>query len=220
MTTRLTLRSYLRERLENPTQWSDATLNTWINEAILDYSHYFPFVAVKSYTFIAASHSFTISNMNPTPSRVLRVQYPYGEEPPRWLTPLPRTDPRFWDGAYYETVGEPPTDIYLGEEAQVGEVVEVTYTAIHPLPTSDADVLTTPDIHLEALILFCIWKAYEEIAAAEEINPTTSEFIISQKGLNVIRTERVYRNKIWEFQRSSSSRLAGFWRMDRADRIY
>lgn len=220
MTTRATLRSYLRQRLEDATQWSDSTLNTWINEAILDYSHYFPFVAVKTYTFTTPGRSFTIANLNPSPIRVLRVQFPYGEEPPRWLTPLPRTDPRFWDGAYYEPVGEPPTDIWLGEEAQAGEVAEVTYTSIHPLPATDADVLTTPDIHLEALILFCIWKAYEEIAAAEEINPTTSEFIISQKGLNVIRTERIYRNKIWEFQRSSSSRVAGYWKMDAKDRIY
>jgi hypothetical protein len=220
MTTRAGLLAYIRERLADATQWSDATLNVWINQAILDYSHYFPYVATKSYTFTSISHSFTISNLAPAPLRVLRVEYPDGMTPPRYLTPIPKTDPRFWGGAYYEVVGEPPTDIFLGEEAAVGEAVEVSYTAIHTLPTQDASVLTVPDIHLEALILFCLWKAAEEILMAEAINPDSLEFLVSQKGLNVIRLERIYRNKIWEFQQSSSSRVAGFWRMDGADRIY
>jgi hypothetical protein len=192
----------------------------WINQAILDYSHYFPYAVTKSYTFTSISHSFTISNLTPAPLRVLRVEYPDGETPPRYLTPISKTDPRFWEGAYYEAVGEPPTDIFLGEEAAAGEVVEITYTAIHTLPTQDASVLTVPDIHLDALILFCLWKAAEEILMTEEIDPDSLEFLVSQKGLNMIRLERVYRNKIWEFQQSSSSRVAGFWRMDGADRIY
>ncbi len=220
MTTRSTLRNYIRERLTDSVKWSDATLNTWINQAILDYSHYFPYIAAKSYTFTASSRSFTIANLNPTPIRVLRVEYPAGLQPPRYLTPIPRSDPRFWDGPYYEAVGEPPTDIYLGEEAQAGEAAEVTYTAIHTLPTSDNSVLSVPDIHLEVLILFCLWKAAEEILMSESIDPDSLEFLVSQKGLNVIRLERLYRNKLWEFQRSSSSRVAGFWRMDAKDRIY
>jgi hypothetical protein len=160
------------------------------------------------------------ANLAPAPLRVLRVEYPDGRTPPRYLAPIPKTDPRFWGGAYYEVVGEPPTDIFLGEEAAAGEVVEVSYTAIHTLPTQDASVLRVPDIHLEALILFCLWKAAEEILMAEAINPDSLEFLVPQKGLNVIRLERVYRSKIWEFQQSSSSRVAGFWRTDGADRIY
>jgi len=81
-------------------------------------------------------------------------------------------------------------------------------------------VLTVPDPHLEALRLFAIWKAAEEIFLSEEIDPDTREFLVSQMGLNMIRTERMYRNKIEAYQVSSLSERAGPWSMDNKDRIY
>ena len=55
----------------------------------------------------------------------------------------------------------------------------VRYNAIHTVPTLDASVLTVPDRHPEVIRLFCIWKAAEEIAMTEEIDPDTQEFLVS-----------------------------------------
>lgn len=219
-TTRLQLQTIIRETLTDTSQWPDATLQQWINDAILDYSHYFPYVVEKTYTFTSDSRSFTVSNLSPTPVRILRVEYPDGEEPPRYLAPLPMTSPSFWDNAYYEVRGSPPNQIFMGEEAATDDVVAVRYHAIHTLPTGDASVLTMPDLHVEALRLFAIWKAAEEIYLAEEIDPDTREFLVSQMGLNVIRSERLYRNKIEEFRSTSQSEITPGWQMDGSDRIY
>lgn len=220
MTTRDNLLGIIRETLIDTTQWPDATIVIWISDAIRDYSHYFPYIVEKLYTFTGTARSFTISTLSPTPLRVLRVEYPDGEEPPRYLTPLSMTDAKFWDGPYYETRGVPPTDIYIGEEATLDQKAAVRYQSIHTLPTSGASVLTIPDNHLEALRLFTIWKAAEEIFLSEEIDPDTREFLVSQMGLNMIRTERMYRNKIEAYQASSLSERAGPWKMDNKDRIY
>lgn len=220
MTTRSQMLAIVRETLTDTTQWPDATLNAWIADAIRDYSHFFPYVVEKTYTFTSAARSFTISTLSPTPLEVLRVEFPRGEEPPRYLSQLPMTSPAFWDGPYYEVRGVPPNEIYLGEEAAIDDVVVVRYNAIHTIPSGDASVLTVPDRHLEAIRLFCIWKAAEEIAMAEEIDPLTAEFLVSQMGLNIIRCERIYRNKIQEYQHASLSERSGGWQMDGIDRIY
>jgi hypothetical protein len=180
----------------------------------------FPYVVEKTYTFLSASRSFTVSTLSPTPLKILRVEYEYGEEPPRYLDPLPMTNPKFWDGPYYEVRGEPPNQIYMGEEATIDDVVGVRYQAIHTLPAGDASTLTVSDMHLEALRLFCVWKAAEEIFLSEEIDPDTREFLVSQMGLNVIRSERLYRNKIEAYQASSLSERAGPWSMDGKNRVY
>ncbi len=221
MTDRGTLRDdIIRESLADTTQWPDATLEQWINDAIRDYSHYFPYIVEKTYSFTGAARSFTISSFSPAPLRVLRVEYPDGQEPPRYLTPLAMTDAKFWDGPYYETRGIPPTSIFIGEEAANGEDAVVRYQSIHTIPSGDASVLTVPDNHHEVLRLFCIWKAAEEIFLAEEIDPDTREFLVSQMGLNVISTERIYRNKLEELRSTSTSEIASSWQMDRWGRIY
>jgi hypothetical protein len=116
--------------------------------------------------------------------------------------------------------GVPPNEIFMGEEAAIDDVVVVRYNAIHTIPSGGSSVLTIPDRHLEAIRLFCVWKAAEEIAMTEEIDPDTREFLVSQMGLNVIRCERIYRNKIQEYQNASLSERSGAWSMDGIDRIY
>ena len=54
---------------------------------------------------------------------------------------------------------------------------------------------------------------------SEEIDPDTKEFLVSQMGLNAIRYERVYRNKIQEYLASSQGQRTGPWTMDLNDRI-
>ncbi len=220
MTTRDQLLAIIRESLTDTTQWPDATIVVWIGDAIRDYSHYFPYVVEKTYNFTGAARSFTISTFSPAPLRILRVEYPDGEEPPRYLTPLQMTNPLFWDGPYYETRGVPPTDIFIGEEAANGEDAVVRYHAIHTIPTGGSSVLTVPDQHLEALRLFCVWKASEQIFLSEEIDPDTREFLVSQMGLNVIRSERLYRNKLEEYRITSLSEVTSTWTMDKWGRIY
>jgi len=116
MTTRLQLQTLIQESLTDIVQWPAATIIAWINDAIRDYSAYFPYIVEKTYTFTGTARSFTISNLSPTPLKVLRVEYPDAQEPPRYLEQLSMTNPKFWGGPFYEPRGEAPTDIFIGEK--------------------------------------------------------------------------------------------------------
>jgi hypothetical protein len=222
MTTRLQLRDIIREILNDTTQWPDATLNAWINQGIRDYSHYFPYHGSEAIPTVAAQRAYTLgATYCAGIIEVLKVEYPTGNEPPTYLQKLSMSSPSFWDQDYYDLRGDPPNQITIAKSPADSEYINIQFTKIHTIPTGDSSTLTVPDIHLEAISLFCKWKAIEESEMEEMLNPDTTEFILTQIGLNATRAERIYRNKIAEYQQASSGdRSSPGWQMDKWDRIY
>jgi hypothetical protein len=221
MTTRLDLLNTIREILGDVTQWPDATINLWIDQAIRDYSHYFPHSNDGAIPCVEGVREYTLGDdYTAGLFAVTHVEYPQGQEPPRHLSRLDETSGLFMHGAFYDLRGDPPTQIVLGEVPLAGQYLKIHYLMPHKALAADEDETTVPAQHLEALSIFCIWKAAEEIFLAEEIDPATAEFLVSQMGLNATRYERIYRNKIAEYQSGSQSRRAGAWKMDDKDRVY
>lgn len=221
MTTLDEIRAIVREVLTDTTQWPDATLNTWINQGIRDYSHYFPNTAEDTIPCADGKRDYLLgATYCPGIISVLRVEYPDGEEPPRYLARLDESSSFFLNGGFYDLRGSPHNALLLGESPSLGEEIAVQYTCLHEALVNDEEAVGIPDQHLEAISIFCIWKAAEEIFMTEEIDPDTKEFLVSQMGLNAARYERVYRSKIAEYQSGSQSRRVAGWRLDGQDRIY
>ena len=69
MTTRLGLRELSRRRLADivdTVYWSDEKINQWINDAIADYSNYFPYEQIYQVTLTAGTHEYSLSSMTRT----------------------------------------------------------------------------------------------------------------------------------------------------------
>jgi hypothetical protein len=218
MTTRAELRDSLRNLLSDRTQWRDSLLNGWINDAIRDYSHNLPRLAVVTLAMTAGTQSYSIASYNVQTVRL--VEYPTGETPRRLLTRLPRDDASFDGGAYYDLKSD-NSIIYMGESPALGDSMLVEFDTLHTIPTSDSTLLTVPDRHLELLRLYVVWKAASQLALDENVSVDRRRDLVNALGLNVLRAERAYRSRMREVLASMAlGSVTGPWQMDRKDRIY
>ncbi len=194
MTTRADLNALCRRRLGDlaaPYTWGDLQLNQWINDAIADYSNYFPRELSIDVPAVAGQREYDLSTYHPR--GVLSVEYPAGEDPPSYLRRRSRLGSGFWGGCYYDMIGD---TLILGMKPSAGETIRVRYLADHAYPDDDADVITVPDAHLELLVLFVRWAAAQELEALEAQNPDASTLMLNQLSLATFRTERAYRMKL------------------------
>ncbi len=192
MTTRSGILAIIREVLADATQWPDATLNAWINQGIRDYSHYFPLAGTDAIPCATGDRTYALgATYCAGIISVTRVGYPQSAADPRYILRLDESSGLFLGGPFYDLQGDPPNLLTIGESPTTGEYIDVQFTKVHKALGADADVTDVPDNHLEAISIFAIWKAAEEIFMTEEIDPDTKEFLVSQMGLNATRYERV-----------------------------
>jgi len=180
--------------MADATQWPDATLDAWINDAIRDYSCYFPRRLTKSIACVTDQLEYSLSVLT-NPQAVSSVEYPDGEDPMSFLARRPAEGVKdFWGGEYYDVWGvHEPEMLVLGSAPTTGETIVVGYLADHDYPTADDDVLTVLDRHLEGLVLFVWWKAAQELLAAEAMDPQTTTLLLTQFDMLVYRAAREYR---------------------------
>jgi hypothetical protein len=153
--------------LTAPYTQSDLQINQWINDAIADYSIYFPQVKTAQLTATTGTHVYSLPVDLVT---ILRVEYPISQDPIEYLRRITRGDAGakgapysapYGDG-YYEIVesgsATAPT-IWISDDMTTEEKVNVAYQAAHDSLDDDGDVCTVPDRHLDLLVLFCRWVA-------------------------------------------------------------
>ena len=220
MTTRAGIRALIRETLVDTIIWPDKSINAWINDGIRDYSNYFRRQVNATITVtVTGTREYSLTSYTGI-AEVLRVEYPKGEDPPRYLLFRSETG-NFKDLPAYDVRGEPPITLVIGEEPTAAEEIELTYAADHTVPTADTSVLTIPDIHLELIRLFVTWQAIKRVEINETADPDRLSMILGQLGINAVRAERVYRYKLEEYRKKmAASGLSGPWIMDSRDRIY
>jgi len=221
MTNRRDFRQYIREILDDNVQWPDATVNAWIDDAIRDFSNYFSRAVAVDINCVADQHVYSFSSYDGL-REVLGVEYPKGQDPPRWISRLSEQSPSFRDGPYYDLVGGiPPGAMELGEAPKTGDQITMDYQADHTIPTTDMSSITVEERHWQALYLFVQWQAIRELEMAEARDTDESNIVLSMLGLNSGRAERLYRSKIREYKATEASGGAvGPWVMDSNDRIY
>jgi hypothetical protein len=220
MTTLGELRATLREILPDATVWPDSSVNAWIQEAIRDFSGYFPRETSGLLSLEADERVYALSGLADGIFAVIQVEYPYGGDPPRFLARM-QESAGIVGKAAFDVRGSPPSELVLGEKPAAGEQARVVYTCGHEKPEDDTDVITVPDNRLEAIIEFTRWQAIREAEMNETMDPDTKNLVLSMVGLNSGRAERIYRAKIRDYQgqEAAGGYVAG-WRMDDKDRVY
>jgi hypothetical protein len=220
VTTRAEMRAIARETLADTIIWPDKSLNAWIADGVRDYSNYFRRQVSVDISCVANQREYSLTSYTGI-TDVLKVEYPEGEDPPEYLERMSEDAEYFYDYEYYDVRGDPPITLVIGEKPSAGEKITLTYSADHTVPTTDASVLTVPDVHLELIRLFVTWQAIRRIEIEETADPDRKSMILTQLGINAIRAERVYRYKIEEYRRKMApGGRAGPWKMDSNDRIY
>jgi hypothetical protein len=222
MTTRLDLRNLCRRRLGDlaaPYHWSDLQINQWINDAIADYSLYFPRLAQASLETTPGEH------VVPLPADFLdpvSVSFPAGQDPPQLLQRLSCQEPSFWElPRRYDVVsrgdGSASDELWLSDLPQSGEHVALEYLATHASLDDDGDLTTLPDRHLELVVLFVRWAGMQELASSEARNPDPTTLAMSTLDTAAARAERTYRKHIEMAMRQAS--LSGVVAWD-GERVY
>lgn len=137
-----------------------------------------------------------------------------------------RTHSDFWQEDGYSFIEkEKGADdlniLYISQKPDDGESIEVTYNAHHAfLDDDDTEENTVPERHLEPIILFVKWAAYQELATTESISsdPTTS--MSSTLEMNATRAEQAYRKTLSTYQKTGTNSSQAVWKMDDYDRIF
>jgi len=216
MSTLAALRDRLRLTLAEAITWPDDTLDAWIGDAIRFYSGEFPRTVERVVALSAGVRAYDL----PTGCLgVAGVEYPAGEEPPRWLA---QTDERGHlfaaGGAAYalRAAGAPEgcsAGIVFAETPVAGQSAVVTCLegrAVPEVGDDDAE-LDCPDAHLEALIAFCEFRAHWERETICAVTPDAVSLTLAQLGENARRAWNRYREVVARLRWSSGGASAVVW---------
>ena len=224
MTTKADLRHSLRQMLSDPSAWPDSQLDEWCEQAIYEYSLYFPYPRTASWDASPGVREYTIYAEAATTliHAVLGVEYPVGEEPPRMLKRKSEREANFFGGAFYDLRLEGYNQVLvLGETPQAVEGIKIIYESEHVYPTLDASNLTVPDKHIELLRLFVQWKAVSFLELAEAVDVGRKGSLLQELGTNSQRAAQVYRLRMQELRDATApGAWVADWTMASHPRIY
>ena len=204
--------------------WPQATIESWVCEAIRDYSQYFP--RTRTVSQLVTSSPDHTWDLQPDFLGIIQVEYPTGENPPEYLTLRSRRHDNFWDEEGYYDI-EPSGDavtqgvLYLSEIPTAGEYIGVTYLAPHDPDLGSSDKITVPVEHEFLLELHVLWTAFKERAATHLQDPDTTTMVL-QKMVNAeMQAHEEYRRAIRNAeQHRSKGGWTGPWKTDIYDPIY
>lgn len=210
MTTRAELRTMIRLRLGDTAETpalTDDQLNQWIDDSLREYSIHFPRLAELHITCSAAVREYVVDGRTDESGitisgaqSILRVEYPYGKEPPQFLLRRSALDGRGF-------LGENVYDVHLGSSltlvlalTPVGtETIGVQVSCDHPSLALEASETTAPERHLELLILFVRLLALQELATTEALDPSPTGVILSGLSTLLSRGREEYESRLEEY---------------------
>ncbi len=211
-TTLADLRADCRSLLASTADWPDETLDGWIADAIRFYSADFPRLLQATIALTTGTQTYPLPGGHGCLG-VLSVEYPAGEDPPRYLTPAPRWSREFASGGpVYALLGVPDDlaadeDEYQGqicfaEPVTTGESAVITYHGLHAIPAPGADdaQITVPAAHWEALIACVDFRAHWELETDQACSVGSVSIVLAQLGQEARRAWLRYREVIDHLQ--------------------
>ncbi len=197
MTTRQEVNQLCRRRLgdqQAPFAFSDLQINQWIHDALAELSQLFPRTLYAEFTLQAGQTAVNLSGLEGFQT-VLRVEYPLGMQPPRFLQRISRSRTAVFNGrpTYDLDWGQAGGWLLvLGIPAQGGEKLGLTYQADHLYPADDDTPLTVPDRLLELIVLFVRMAALQEQLAELGAQSLPAPPLLSARALNAARARQEY----------------------------
>jgi hypothetical protein len=215
-----TFRDTVRTILTDKTIYRDSLITAWIKDAIRDYSYYFPLEKELKIDCTAGTREYSLSAIMPVMG-IISVEYPDGEDPPRFLLRQAETHPAFRDLPVYDLRDGSTQYLIIGESPATADDIILNYQTLHIVPSSDSDTLTVPEHHGELIRLYVVWKAAEMIEASIQIEPPRKAALLTALGGNSKQAEYAYSYKMRMFQAPAPhSKIIGPWSMDKKDRVY
>ena len=230
--TRQQIRALCRRRLGDldvPYHWSDLQVNQWINDAIADYSLHFPLISQLSLATVAGQNHYPLTGIR----RILGVEYPLSAAGPALENPLRQlehTCPEFLAQAgYYDVVYSPAagsevelwlSGVIAGCPAALAADCRCACQADHSYLDDDSDATSLPERHLELVMLYVRWAAFQELASSESANPDPTSLAMSTLELNAYRAQRLYLAALQEVKHAESESRLVCWKLDLYDRIH
>ncbi len=208
---------------ETATEWSQALVEEWCVEGVRDYNQHFPRTKWALLMTVAGQREYELpADLR----RVVSVEYPEGEERPRYLARRDRLGEGFRGPGWYDVVESNDATtagkLVLSARPPAGEGIEVVYLADHELALTAQSVVTMPARHEGLIVEFVIWRAWLELLAGEQQAPTSnSSLLMSQYASNADRAKRSYVESLARALRAregASGRTT--WRLDKWDGRY
>ena len=207
------------------TVFSTTIVCEWINSAIEELSKHFPRRIETTPNCVADQHEYDLENHT---MAVLSVEYPVGEDPPRYLMRREQTHPMFYEqDGFYDVImtnsylATNPPQLIISDSPSAGETINVHYYAPHNPLTAPNDTTTLADYHTHLIGLFVRWKAWQELATTEGADPDPVKLLSATQEVNAYRAERAYYEALRQHiaSESESGRVSGY-RMDKWDSTY
>ena len=182
--------------------WDTEMLGNWLNDAIREYSQYFPRILTDTISCATGTNAY---ELNSDYIGVISVEYPTGEDPPEYLSRLSYKHRDFWTGSsWYDILPRADDDdlseIWIANDPTTGESIEVQYNAHHALmsdPAAPTGDNTVPPAHQHLLVKYVIWQASLHLMFAEEQSPTSnSSLLMAQLSQNARRSEASYHTSL------------------------
>lgn len=197
----------------------------WINDAIRDISLHFPLRKTYDINTAANDREYDLTTEF---IGIISVEYPQGEDPPEYLLRRSYTHPLFWlqDGYYdfiprRDATSTNKPEIWISTKPAADETIRIEYMCEHTALSAPTDVLTILPRHEHLIHLFVRWKAWQELATSEGMDPDPIKLLAATQEVNATRAERQYREglRIANKAENESARASG-WQMDKFDRTY
>jgi hypothetical protein len=206
--------------------FSAADIELWCRDAIGDYAQHFRIRKSASVAMAAGDHDYTL-NVDDFLD-VLTVEYPTGQDPPRYLKRRYFLRDDFYrSGGFYdidpnrdETSG--PT-LYLSDSPAAGQSARILYSARLEPPALTTGVVPVPEEHEPLLRSYVVWRALKQLQHAEEAAPTSSSsLLMSQLAQNADRARRAYIDSLARavFSQARSRIVSWTGQADETRRIY
>lgn len=217
------LRALVRLSLADTTDWANATVDAWICAGIRLYSAHFPRHWRTELTLVPTVDNYVLPGGYELQG-LLSVEYPAGEDPPRFCRLVAEGSAAFASGGdFYAVRGASATvgvavhvgQIVLAREPEAGDTCYVEYLGAHVPPAADTAVITVPAHHIEAVTAFVEFCALHELEADEASALDGTTIALSQLGQEArrawLRYKEVMDRLMWLTPGPATSQGAIVW---------
>ncbi len=144
-------------------EWSQTVIEGWLKSAIKDYSMRFPRGLTTTFEAVIGVFEYDL----PLDMIYVRaVEYPEASSAkiPPYLVQKNFTEPGFWTNPFYDIIqnGSASTadKLIIGQiPTEAEDNIVVLYYGLHDTELIDTTVVTVPEYHHDALVLYALWQA-------------------------------------------------------------